>query len=431
MVRLLLTRNDVDINAQNNEDKDTALYMACHRGFEDMVRILLDSPQINVNIGDVNGFTPLFVACHNGHEAVVSMLLGHDDIQVNKRNSYMCTPLMTACFWKRLGLVRILLMRDDVDVNAHDKQKFTALYYACSKGYEDVVRILLESPRMDLNKASNAFALHIALAKGHEAVVSILLGSPRLDVNIAALMACCAKGDIEIVKCPLDHKDIDINIENSDNKHECTNALALACRMDQIEIISMLLQRESLHKSSRNLGIMMQFVMQRRVNTKDIRAVLEKAISRNLPDIVVWLLKFDGSRNLGLRFYQDLLIKASEHRHLGVVQYLKDEKLVEAPNCDNPSTQGASALIPYENKDCDEEKSSIRDRGVCAKTSCTVPAVHRCRRCKKVAYCGTECQHEHWSVHQEDCKPPEKKKKKKKKREKENDGNQGQNSEVK
>ena len=77
----------------------------------------------------------------------------------------------------------------------------------------------------------------------------------------------------------------------------------------------------------------MNFVMKRRCFTeKDIGAFIKRAVSSNLPDQAVWLLKFDRSRNLGLRFYQDLLAKASEHRHHGLVQYLKDEKLVEVPD---------------------------------------------------------------------------------------------------
>ena len=224
--------------------------------------------------------------------------------------------------------------------------------------------------------------------------------------------------------------DIDVNAQDM----EKFTALYFACQNGFEEVVRiLLLYREELQRTTRNLELIIQFVMgtmESRVTEKDIQTVIEKAVSRNLADIAVWLLKFEESRNLGSSFYQDLLVKASKYCHLGLVKHLTDQKLAEAPRCDTPSTQGASALIPDENKDCDEEKSSNRNRGDCANTSCIAPAVHRCRRCKKVAYCGTECQHEHWSEHQEDCKPPEKMKKKKKKREKEDDANQGQNSEV-
>ena len=355
----------VNINAKA-WDGCTALHIACHKGFDDVVKVLLDSPQLDVNEVDHSGNTALNVASFFGNEAIVSMLLGHNDIQVNKANKAndMITPLIRACMNEHPGVVRLLLSRNDIDVNSRDSLE-----------------------------------------------------------NRTALMHSCCSGSIEIVRCLLDHKDIDVNLE--DHCHE--TALTHACRnwKERTVIISMLLQREDLHKS-RSLEYIMDFVMKRRVTEKDIGAVIERAVSRKMPDIAVWLLKFDGSRNLGLGFYQGLLTKASENRHIGLVKYLKDQKLA-----DTTFTQGASALLSDQNKDCDKEKSSNRNRGVCANTSCTVPAVHRCGRCKKVAYCGTECQHEHWSVHQEECKPPEKMKKTKKKREKEDDGNQGQNSEVK
>ena len=360
----------VDINAQEWSGC-TALHIACYKGFDDVVKILLGSPRLDVNKFNNLGNTPLYYASNSGNEAIVSMLLSNRDIQVNKANKTndMITPLIRACMNEHPGVVRLLLSRNDIDVNSRDSLE-----------------------------------------------------------NRTALMYSCSSGSIEIVRCLLDHKDIDVNLE--DNSH--LTALLLACRQEHALIVTMLFQREDLQKTRRNLLNIMDVIMKRRVTEKDIGAFIERAVSLNNPDDAVWLLKFDGSRNLGLRFYQDLLTKATEHRHLGLVQYLKDEKLVEAPNCDTPSTQGASALLSDQNqKDCDEEKSSNRNRGVCANTTCNVPGVHRCGRCKKVAYCGTECQHEHWSVHQEECKPPEKMKKTKKKREKEDDGNQGQNSEVK
>ena len=77
----------VNINAQDR--KGTALHYACFQGFEEAVRILISSPQLDVNIGDKNGITPLMLACKSGHEAVVSMLLVHDQIRVDKADAYM------------------------------------------------------------------------------------------------------------------------------------------------------------------------------------------------------------------------------------------------------------------------------------------------------------------------------------------------------
>jgi len=39
--------------------------------------------------------------------------------------------------------------------------------------------------------------------------------------------------------------------------------------------------------------------------------------------------------------------------------------------------------------------------GHCAHVGCH----HRCKRCKKVAYCDTDCQHAHWEEHKKECMP--------------------------
>merc|ERR1712098_436129 len=39
-----------------------------------------------------------------------------------------------------------------------------------------------------------------------------------------------------------------------------------------------------------------------------------------------------------------------------------------------------------------------------------------CGRCRKVLYCGADCQKQHWKLHKKECKEKKKKKKKKKKK---------------
>ena len=514
VTRLLFATDVVDVNAQNKH-KDTALLYACSNGCEEMVRILLKSPQLDVNIASESGMTPLYMACSKGQEAILSMLLGHEDIQVNKANNYMTTPLIAACHKGHLGVVRLLLARDDVNVNAQNKNKHTALmiscnrgsidivrclldhkgidinledsndktalilacdngkteiikillqrkdlqktksrdgaghlqeylgkimimvtkennlglvkklieevnadpndetidginslmiaschgyisvleyflslsdkininaqsklgetplHFACRKGFEEVVRILMGCPQLDVNIADKEgeTALYMACIRGHEAVVSMLLGHEDIQVNkanskmntplyaacskgylgvvrlliarddvdvnaqnnnkITALMWSCNRGDIEIARCLLDLEEIDVNLEDVDHN----TALVLACDYDKPEIISMLLQREDLQRTPRNLVVIIDFVMKLiRVKDKTLRTIIETAVSRNLPNIAVWLLKFEGSRNFGPSFYQGLLAKASKYRHDGLVEYINDQKLAEEVN---------------------------------------------------------------------------------------------------
>ena len=181
----------------------------------------------------------------------------------------------------------------------------------------------------------------------------------------------------------------------------------------------------------------MNYVMKRPVDQKDIKAAIKEAAKRNLPDIAVWLLKFEESSNLELSFYQGLLAKAVKDRHVLLVDYLIDKKLAEEVNLLDINKKTRGILTPKNDngnvelekaknkkeakKDSDanekenfadsDNKSTKKNRGVCSNSSCNVQSVHRCSRCRKVAYCSTQCQEEHWPAHQENCKPQTRRKK--------------------
>ena len=248
------------INILLGRDEQTPLIIACKLGLEEVVWDLLRHPNLDVNIADSKGNTALLHACGRSpnNEAIVSMLLGHQDIQVNKVNSLMDTPLMIACMMSQLGVVKLLLARDDINVNAKDNENYTALMLSC-------------------------------------------------EINNTNTKA-------EIVRNLLDHKEIDINYTDTIYEDENQNALTMACKSGMPEIISMLVKREELEETAINLQAIVDFVIHYIVrkdflsgqyvvmkkptlditDTRNIRYVIEEAVSNNLPDIARWLLKTSG-----------------------------------------------------------------------------------------------------------------------------------------
>jgi len=66
----------------------TQLSLAAQNGHETVVRLLLEREDVEVNSReDKGGVTPLSWAACNGHEAAVRLLLERDDIDVNCRES--------------------------------------------------------------------------------------------------------------------------------------------------------------------------------------------------------------------------------------------------------------------------------------------------------------------------------------------------------
>ena len=112
----------INVNAQVKSGQ-TPLLKAIIYGCEEVVRILLAPPNLDVNLTDYCGRTALMLACFYGRKThaktIVSMLLDHEHIQVNKAEfNDGETALMIAINEHHPELVRLLLTRDDIN-NKH------------------------------------------------------------------------------------------------------------------------------------------------------------------------------------------------------------------------------------------------------------------------------------------------------------------------
>ncbi|AXI23982.1 Ankyrin repeats containing protein [Cardinium endosymbiont of Sogatella furcifera] len=105
------------INAQDN-DRNTPLIMATQEGNQDMVKLLLEQPNIDVNKTNREGNTPLMMATQKGKEDIVKMLLKQPNIDVNKKNIEGNTALgMAVKNKKHPAIVQSLLLDNRVNPN--------------------------------------------------------------------------------------------------------------------------------------------------------------------------------------------------------------------------------------------------------------------------------------------------------------------------
>ena len=150
----LLLENGVDANLKGYHG-NTALLLAisAEYGSIDMVKLLLERNNVNVNaVHDVTYNTPLCLAVNEGNEHLVGLLLKRGDIKPNLPEGGGRSPLSCAVLNGHEGLVRLLLGREDVDVNLqNEKDGYTALHYAVSHGHEEIVRILLKQDNVNIN----------------------------------------------------------------------------------------------------------------------------------------------------------------------------------------------------------------------------------------------------------------------------------------
>ncbi|KAI4098746.1 MAG: hypothetical protein L6R37_006336, partial [Teloschistes peruensis] len=199
----------------------TALMYAAYGGDEAMIKMLLDTPDMDVNIADEEGCTPLYFAAMSGHELVVRLLLEQKIIDVNPRESVDGhTPLLAACESEEdtSTIVQLLTSVSHVDVNCVGEDGWGALHYA--RFYKDsegaLLKILLERKDILVNVRINGRQIHmrwnhgctplmVAAQYGNEAAVRLLLKRGGVDMScrsvdgVTALMLAYKRGHKSIV----------------------------------------------------------------------------------------------------------------------------------------------------------------------------------------------------------------------------------------
>jgi ankyrin repeat protein len=180
VVKLLLTKDGVDLNSKDDYSGRTPLSHAAKNGHEAVVKLLLAKNGVDLNSKDRSSRTPLLYAAGNSHEAVVKLLLAKDGVDLNSKDDYSGqTPLSHAAENGHEVVVKLLLAKDGVDLNSKYYYSYsgrTPLSYAAANGHEAVVKLLLTKDGVDLNSKdySGWTPLSYAAANGHEAVVKLL-----------------------------------------------------------------------------------------------------------------------------------------------------------------------------------------------------------------------------------------------------------------
>ena len=140
----------------------TILMCACHRGYNEIARILLDAGA-DPWWKDRHGRPAMIPAVVEGHLSIVEMLLNHDKdlLEIKDRDGH--TPLFIAIIWQKFEIARLLLDRG-ANTLATTKDGSTTLMLACYYGVdlETVRRLLAAGVPVDARGELYRTALHYA-----------------------------------------------------------------------------------------------------------------------------------------------------------------------------------------------------------------------------------------------------------------------------
>ncbi|KAF5876996.1 putative ankyrin repeat protein [Botrytis fragariae] len=160
-----LCESGVSVNAKNYRQQTAAHIMGPAYGngqriltidikqtFISVVRRLC--PELDVNVKDMEGYTPLHYACATSESSVFALIMAGADLNAksfNRRTLLHCAALGRQC-----GILSMILNYaqkngSTIDINAQDMDGMTPLHFACVSGRPESVSILI-SAGADIDK---------------------------------------------------------------------------------------------------------------------------------------------------------------------------------------------------------------------------------------------------------------------------------------
>ncbi|KAK3384177.1 ankyrin repeat-containing domain protein [Lasiosphaeria ovina] len=270
VVKLLLKRDDVEVNSLDGTYRRSALSWASENGFDGVVKLLIRGPKFHfrhlarspfwkgtdVDVGDRYGRTPLSYAAWNGHMAITRRLV-RAKARVDSVDEIGGTPISYAlCSGHEVVANKLMKGARAGSVEVISRELLTS---AAGKGHKTiaVVRLLLE-------KGANIEAR--ATKRGHEAVVRLLV---EKGANIEAR---AAESGHEAVLRLLLEKGANIEARGNDGR----TALWLAAYWGHEAVVRLLLEKGANMEARGDDGRTALYVATERWHEAVVRLLLKK-----------------------------------------------------------------------------------------------------------------------------------------------------------
>jgi ankyrin repeat protein len=171
---LRVKKNTININAQNLQNRHTALHLAAFNGNEDIINMLVDAGAA-LNIQDAAGLSPLMLAAVQGNEGAVKTLSKRDGANLELRDAKSgSTALMLAAESGDMECLHALLDAGaDIETTSNAGQ--TSLMRAAVRGNVAVVKaLLIAGAAVDTMDRNGMNAADLARAHSQYETVTLL-----------------------------------------------------------------------------------------------------------------------------------------------------------------------------------------------------------------------------------------------------------------
>ncbi|UKZ56001.1 hypothetical protein TrVGV298_009825 [Trichoderma virens] len=298
MVQLQLGLPDVEIDSVDSTYQRSALSWAAENGFDGVVKLLVEGPEIhfitrlitkftnlsfsngaNVNAKDKGGRTPLFYSAWNGHLAIVQRLV-KAGASADSKDDIGGTPISYALCTGQQAIVDELMKGAQTD--SVDAIRRELLLSAARRGHEPIVKLLLENGAdTEVKDTTGKTLLIIAAEGGHKHVVRLLLekGADIYASNSHGKtpLIIAAEGGHEHVVRLLLEKGADIYASNSHGK----TPLIIAAEEGHEHIVRLLLEKGADANESNSHGKTPLIIAAEEGHEHVVRLLLEKGANAN------------------------------------------------------------------------------------------------------------------------------------------------------
>lgn len=164
----------------------TPLTTAIEKGHTLIVRILINSPNIDLSIVDKQGLSILHKAVSTGNAEILNFIIKNlrGKLSIDCCTNFdKLTALHQAAYNGQLPIVKILV-NAGADVNAKTNTNTTPLHLAAIKNHEKVIKYLIKSyANVDAQDNYQRTALHYAAIYGHlDASENLIQGSANYTI---------------------------------------------------------------------------------------------------------------------------------------------------------------------------------------------------------------------------------------------------------
>jgi ankyrin repeat protein len=238
MVKILLERPDIDVNLASPTTQWNPLLLCADEDEEDCIKLLLQHPSINKDFRDRADYTPIHYAAMSGNIASLEALLkaGADPNSMDDQGG---RPLQRAIDYGEFDAVRILLQYK-VDWDFTDVLGRTIFHAAAINDQAQILMLLLQTCKdMDIDVQGNGgeTALHDAARGGYLTTVRVLLDhGARTDVHNKAgrspVREAKDAGQTDVLEVLQAAREKEIALEQQRNSHYIRRADTFASQTE-------------------------------------------------------------------------------------------------------------------------------------------------------------------------------------------------------